>query len=282
MPQECIQCAITFICRCESGNLTCRLEGAVYPRSLVSHNNEQKIPHVCSRKCLEIYVKEDDQQESGSDSSSSDVSESESSYSSSSDVSESTYSSTSEYSEYSKLVETKIESSTLLEARNFAMRRRGFMFSLVLEDNLLWECGEKGHRWEAPLHKMQEEHTWCPKCKYANERHCRYILEDMSDYEFLPQSFRNSEEKIQYFDGLCEILDLAFEYNGRQHYEYVQKYHKSRKGLKRQRHRDILKREYCDTNSIKFLEIPYHVKDKHAYISQKLTEMGIDTYFCKL
>ena len=51
------------------------------------------------------------------------------------------------------------------------------------------------------------------------------------------------------------------EYNGLQHYKKVQRFHKTTEDFKRQLTRDNNIREYCSENGIKFIEIPYLLKN---------------------
>ena len=56
------------------------------------------------------------------------------------------------------------------------------------------------------------------------------------------------------FDGYCKELKLAWEYQGRQHYEYIQHFHKKCDSLQKQQERDSKKRELCKENGITLIE----------------------------
>jgi hypothetical protein len=49
---------------------------------------------------------------------------------------------------------------------------------------------------------------------------------------------------------------LVVEVHGRQHYEYVPHFHRDRLGFLRHRGRDLQKREWCDLNSVVYVELP--------------------------
>lgn len=92
------------------------------------------------------------------------------------------------------------------------------------------------------------------------EEQCRTIFEDIYKKPFpsVWGKIRNplTRSKMQ-LDGYNEELGIAFEYNGRQHYEYPNHWHKSRIEFKRQQYRDSIKREQCERLGIKLIEIPY-------------------------
>ena len=72
-----------------------------------------------------------------------------------------------------------------------------------------------------------------------------------------------------------EIIDsrgrkIIIEYNGKQHYEYVEHFHKDIETFKRKLYRDFRVKEYCLENDILFIEIPY-IFSTYDTISQFLT-----------
>jgi hypothetical protein len=71
-------------------------------------------------------------------------------------------------------------------------------------------------------------------------------------------------------------LGLCVEMNGRQHYEYVPYFHKNKEAFYNQRYRDEIKKMKCVENGIKFIEVPYTVKesDVYGFILKKVREMG--------
>lgn len=62
----------------------------------------------------------------------------------------------------------------------------------------------------------------------------------------------------QRIDIYIPSLALAFEYNGRQHYDFIEHFHKSIEGFKDALKMDQQKREYLILNGIKLIEIPYN------------------------
>ena len=59
-------------------------------------------------------------------------------------------------------------------------------------------------------------------------------------------------------------LDFLIEYQGEQHYSPVSKFG-GKKGFKRQRRNDVLKRKYCLKNNIRLVSIPYFDEGKITY-----------------
>ena len=73
-------------------------------------------------------------------------------------------------------------------------------------------------------------------------------------------------------DAYNEELHIALEYNGRQHYEYTPRFHRSLDDFEKQVYRDELKKKLCDANNVSLLIVPYTVKRPHlaSYILSKL------------
>ena len=155
---------------------------------------------------------------------------------------------------------------------------------------LLWRCEQK-HEWMATPFSVANNWTWCPQCAIGRtERLCRTIIEDMTGLKF-PKKRPWFMEKLE-LDGYNEQNNIAFEYNGRQHYMYIPSYF-HRKGMyvfEDQQKRDIRKRELCKENSIALLIIPY--TENHNlinFIKNEMITLGIqavggndnNTNFCQ-
>jgi predicted Zn-ribbon and HTH transcriptional regulator len=98
----------------------------------------------------------------------------------------------------------------------------------------------------------------CPNCKsLRSERLCRKIFcEIFSGYNF-PKRRPNFLERLE-LDGYCEDLQIAFEYNGKQHYKlsHVIPYD-TQELLEKRQERDRRKLEICSQKGIKLCVIPY-------------------------
>lgn len=135
---------------------------------------------------------------------------------------------------------------------------------------------QNGHEWATDASCILGGH-WCSICKSnLNENKCRSIIEQMTGKLF-------GKKRIAKFilDGYNDGLNLAFEYNGQQHYMYVDKFHKHEGcGLDVQQQRDAKLCNLCRDMNIKLLIIPYFViKDDRSlidYIDECLTAFNID------
>jgi len=74
--------------------------------------------------------------------------------------------------------------------------------------------------------------------------------------KFLTNPETNSRLEL---DCYLPNIGLAFEYNGKQHYEFPNSFHRTQIEFKNQVYRDNLKRELCDKNGIVLICVPYHV-----------------------
>jgi hypothetical protein len=118
-----------------------------------------------------------------------------------------------------------------------------------------WMCSS-GHEWKACYNKICYG-RWCPICALKKtERICLEIFENM-----LLESFTKIRPKWLgglELDGYNEELNIAFEYNGKQHYKYCPFFHQGDpERFELQKQRDIKKYEICRIRGIKLIIIPY-------------------------
>uniref|UniRef100_A0A6C0CIV7 Uncharacterized protein n=1 Tax=viral metagenome TaxID=1070528 RepID=A0A6C0CIV7_9ZZZZ len=66
-------------------------------------------------------------------------------------------------------------------------------------------------------------------------------------------------------DGYSAELGSAFEYNGRQHYEFPNSFHKTRDEFDRQVERDAIKVKVCREMGVDLVVIPYDFPIANAY-----------------
>lgn len=110
----------------------------------------------------------------------------------------------------------------------------------------------------------------CSSCLYKNEQKCRKILENYFKNKF-PKTRPNFLNGLE-LDGYNQELNLAFEYNGEQHYIYNKFFHNNNKlNFFNQRKRDLEKFLLCKINNIKLIIIPYYYNNQDiiSYISHK-------------
>jgi very-short-patch-repair endonuclease len=76
-------------------------------------------------------------------------------------------------------------------------------------------------------------------------------------------------------DGYFEEYKLAIEYDGIQHYEYMQKFDKKYDDFIKRQERDRIKDKLCKENRIKLIRIRYDEPLTEEYLKQKLIKEGI-------
>ena len=72
-------------------------------------------------------------------------------------------------------------------------------------------------------------------------------------------------------------LSIAVEYNGRQHYEYIPYFHKTKDAFYNQKYRDAMKKRLCEENGISLIIVPYTVKVENirSFIRNELYSRGL-------
>jgi hypothetical protein len=119
---------------------------------------------------------------------------------------------------------------------------------------LKWRCKNK-HTWMAAPTSIKTG-TWCPYCSiYKNEQFCREYLEKKTGFKFT--KYKSSWLGRLELDGYCKKLNIAFEYNGEQHYRQHKRFHKKYKDFLDQKNRDRRKTILCKQNNITLIKIPY-------------------------
>jgi hypothetical protein len=110
------------------------------------------------------------------------------------------------------------------------------------------------------------------------ESECRLIFEAIFQEEFTscrPSFLLNAETGHNLeLDGFNSRLNVAFEYNGSQHYFYNPFFHTDEHAFEKMKERDKLKRVLCKKAGIQLITIPYTVRihDLGAYIRNQLAK----------
>ena len=169
----------------------------------------------------------------------------------------------------SKQVEERRKRKYLGIIKKEAERRGGKCLSSefkTVHDHLEWECA-LGHRWPAPpRHVVGYMKSWCPECgKGYAERLCRLAFETIFNTTFpstRPKWLLSQKGFSLELDGFSEKLNLAFEYNGEQHYK-ARALGVGVNNLKEIRKRDELKRKLCRDKKITLIIINYEDNIMH-------------------
>ena len=122
-----------------------------------------------------------------------------------------------------------------------------------------WICSYNSeHEWSASI-KNRDKGNGCPYCKNKTEEKCRKIFEEIFKVEFYkirPKWLVNPKtNNLLELDGYNERLSLAFEYDGKFHYERHPK--GDEKSFEDQRDRDLVKNSLCKQNGVTLIRIPY-------------------------
>lgn len=148
---------------------------------------------------------------------------------------------------------------TIKDVQESATRRGGWCLSKEYKNtNIKLElCCANGHLFKKSYRKILCG-QWCPKCNCnLGEEVTRIYFEQIFGVNFI-NSKPDWLEGLE-LDGYNEKLKIAFEHQGRQHYQYVSLFHQSGKKqntLKKQVERDRKKRKLCQNNNVKLIEIP--------------------------
>jgi lysozyme family protein len=127
----------------------------------------------------------------------------------------------------------------------------------------------KGHEWMASYNRFKNRGCRCSECIiFYSELECKNIFEKiLSPYKFVKvkPSFLHGLE----LDGYCEEIQIAFEYNGEQHYRFVPFYFKTEENFERQKERDQRKERLCNEEGIFLCVIPYTYNHRESEKMEK-------------
>lgn len=161
---------------------------------------------------------------------------------------------------------------SLEDVQNIANSKGGICLSSVYKnanEKMDFKCSE-GHFFKKDFKRILHRNEWCQKCsKNTSEEICRYILETLLDIQFEKTTFNYKGHNLE-LDGYNEKNKIAFEYNGKQHYELTA-YIKTEKELDYRKHLDELKIEYCKLNGINLIIVPYTIKNDDLVVYIKKT-----------
>jgi hypothetical protein len=177
---------------------------------------------------------------------------------------------------------------TLAKMRDYA---RGFGGKCISKkyvnskSHIRWRCAE-GHEWESkPDHVRQG--NWCPICSSGiSERICRALIERLTGILFpkaRPKWLKNVRGNQMELDGFAPSLNLAFEYQGQQHFKHVPVFHSHSSEFRKRQQDDERKRKLCFEHGVRLLEIPFHIPHTRlqSYLSDVLQKLKVDVVNAK-
>lgn len=140
--------------------------------------------------------------------------------------------------------------------RDIAEKRGGKCLSdtyTSVKHKLLWQCS-LGHTWEA-VPESVERGTWCPYCHcFLKEAIVRQIFQQLFDAPF-PKSrppWLRYKSQME-LDGYNYYLQLAFEHNGKQHYQRVGCF---KNNVSENKKRDKVKKDLCKIHGVTLIVVP--------------------------
>ena len=172
---------------------------------------------------------------------------------------------------------------TTKDFQKIAKARGGKLLSKVYsgsQSHLLWEC-ELGHQWQATPN-MIKKGTWCNVCSaFLSERITRGYFEKIFQTPFPkkhPKWLINSNGNRMELDGFSEKLNIAFEYQGIQHYKR-NVYSITDEKLSKRKEDDKTKVSLCKEYGVKLFIINYLTlyEDIPKVIKEQCLEHGIKT-----
>jgi len=155
-------------------------------------------------------------------------------------------------------IRSRIDESVV---RRLIEERGGTMLSIVHEGGkkcVQYRCQE-GHI-NKGLYQNIKKGSWCDRCSAGlGERICRAFFEGVFDKQFnkaRPAWLKSDKGRAMELDGYCIELDIAFEYNGIQHYALGTRYIKDERKLQKRKEKDALKIDLCRERGIRLFVIP--------------------------
>jgi len=136
--------------------------------------------------------------------------------------------------------------------------------------NLIWEC-EFGHQWSAPYHLIKNHNCWCPTCKDSKGEKIIKNFLDENNIEYIKQKrFKDCRNKYPLpFDYYLLNENITIEYDGILHYKPIE-YFGGEKELEHRKYLDKIKDEYCKSNNIRLIRIPYFEKNIKIRLKNEL------------
>lgn len=142
-----------------------------------------------------------------------------------------------------------------------------------------------GHIFDRSLKHVQDGHG-CPECvtgnKNISELICIKYIEYLLDKPFNKSKtfdwLVNEEGNKLELDGYNDELKIGIEYDGKQHFEFVEHFHKTMEAFNKRQQDDRIKDHLCLKNGVKLIRVPYTVKynDMLSYIKEQCDKLDIN------
>lgn len=138
-------------------------------------------------------------------------------------------------------------------------------------------CTKCGCKWFANPHDvLNGQQSGCPHCRKSKGENAISDYLKSNDISFEPQkAFQNCKNiRVLKFDFYLPDYNLCIEFQGAQHYKSVD-YFGGVEMFEKAQKRDNIKRDYCKSNGISLLEIPYTEMNNIANILSERLQGGV-------
>lgn len=132
------------------------------------------------------------------------------------------------------------------------------------KDKVIIICKKHGEFLQTPFaHSCPSMKQGCPHCYISKgeDEIEKFLIKNQIEYihQFKNKNCINPKtNKCLSFDFYIPSINTVVEYHGEQHYKKMGDYFENRAGgLEGRQHRDKIKKEFCLSNKINYIEIPY-------------------------
>lgn len=134
---------------------------------------------------------------------------------------------------------------------------------------ILVKCLNCGHEWETTPYPLLKKGVGCPSCVSSKgEMRIKKFLDRHNIHNISSKSFSDCVHiRALKFDFYLPEYNMCIEYDGKQHFQPVE-YFGGMKNFQESQIRDQIKNEYCKTNNIILLRIPYTEFNNIEFILQ--------------
>jgi len=163
----------------------------------------------------------------------------------------------------------------------------GICLSFFLILFIYRKCTGKSGTWTKSYYYNQKNQKRSGKSRgppkdSKGELECRRVLQETFNKPFAsdrPDFLRNPVTGGNFnleLDCYNPELQLAVEYSGKQHYEYLPFFHRNKDAFLNQKYRDEIKRRMCKDKGITLIEVPYLIKEEdiERYLKKELRKHG--------
>ncbi len=98
------------------------------------------------------------------------------------------------------------------------------------------------------------------------------IVQELYPYQRVELEHNVAERGALFLDIFLPRLKIAFEFDGEQHFQYIEHFHGSRDGFVRAKKRDVEKDELCKTRGITLVRVAYNEEMTKTLIHDKIDE----------